>query len=441
MKTAQRGQTQTGCKPGVTRLANRGQSTAVVRSAAALLLCAISLTACGPAEEDWAQELQLPAPGQLSADLRVYWPTSGELSATNTDSGNAAPFGAPATNTPATDKPSTNKLHSEAVLSGTGSASAMQSETLQPKSAGPRDSQVGMGLPTLDFGQALELDLLLAWPQEQRPAALDLTPWAAAAPRELSSEQRTRDGFVLERRRLRLRPTQLGELRLPALSFALRDDSAAPIAIEAPVFLVESSLPAPSADGAQKDPWDALPDLPPLPRRSWPWPWLLLPGGLLLWWWRKRRSVTPAQPAWLALAEAIASLRVLVAANAHEGTRAHAQLLVQLLRAYLIRAHGLPADQRTTPELIAQSALPPAAASALEAALVAADWQRFSAPSEASDALQAALNAAEAFAQAEAQAANSTDTVSAASTASAPGAASTSATARPSAASKSEESG
>jgi hypothetical protein len=293
-------------------------------------------------------------------------------------------------------------------------------------------------LPTLDFGQALELDLLLAWPQQLRPAALDLTPWTAAAPRELGSEQRRRDGFVLERRRLRLRPTQLGEVRLPALNFALRDDFAAAVTVGIPPFLVQSSLAAPRAEGAQEGPFEALLDLPPLPPRSWPWYWLLLPGGLLLWWWRQRRSATPAQPAWLALAEAIASLRVLVASNPREGTRTHAQLLVQLLRAYLTRAHGLPADRLTTPELVVQSSLPPSAATALEAALVAADWQRFSAPSEASDALQAALNAAQAFAQAEAQAANSIGAVSADSIAAASAASYLSATERPKAASKSE---
>lgn len=207
----------------------------------------------------------------------------------------------------------------------------------------------------LEFGAPLELELWLAWDAQLAPAALDLGAWAAAAPVEVESERARRGSAWLERRRLRLRPVELGELELPGLELAARaaPGSPGPTATSAPLRLrVRSSLAGDSSADLELPPPLALPAAAPL----WPWLLALLPlaGGLL--WWARRRPAPPPDP----LGRARRALAELAAGPGD--ARPAADRLVALLRAYLAAARGLPADRRTTPQLLRALAAPPSAA-------------------------------------------------------------------------------
>jgi hypothetical protein len=344
-----------------------------------VLIAGTGLTGCELATPDWVSRSPLPAAGQLSA----AWRLSGPPGAGNDAAPNSAAWSS--IGVPEEDQ---------------------DSAELPPLATGPGalPESTGVGTVSLSFGVALELELLLVWPQDGRPAALDLKPWEPAAPRELSSDLAERDGFKLERRRLRLRPTQLGELRLPSLEFALRDGTAPALWVPGPALSVQSALPEePASPPAMESAFEPLDDLPGLPsnflHKLFPW----LPGLLLLLWWRRRRRPASNAPApWQALAAQLNALAPGAEGLAPDQARARAQQLVQLLRRYLVQTRGWPAEQRTTTELIGLTREDPQAHSALASALLAADERRFGHPESTNATLLTALNAAQLFVAAEA---------------------------------------
>jgi hypothetical protein len=287
-----------------------------------------SLTAFAPAcapREPWPSQ----APSPPAGGLAIEWRLSAQTPLGQLEGGSSAESGT---------KPGTDSGADDA-RSGNGSTSA-PTPSSRAGSAGPP------GPFELEFGAPLELELWLAWDGALTPAGLDLSPWAAAAPVELDSQRVRRGGAWLERRRLRLRPVELGALELPGLELAARAVQAGPppLASTAPLTLrVRSSLPAGNSDGLE------LPAPLELeaPGSRWPWLLALLPLGLGWLWWARRRPLPPPDP----LSEARRALRSIPAQT--EDARAAADLLALLLRAYLESTRGLPAARRSTPELLA----------------------------------------------------------------------------------------
>ena len=298
--------------------------------------CATLAPACAP-REPWPSQ----APSPPAGGLAIEWRLSAQTPLGQLEGGSSAETSAETSTESSTEsstKPGTDSGADDA-RSGNGSTSA-PTPSSRAGSAGPP------GPFELEFGAPLELELWLAWDGALTPAGLDLSPWAAAAPVELDSQRVRRGGAWLERRRLRLRPVELGALELPGLELAARAVQAGPppLASTAPLTLrVRSSLPAGNSDGLE------LPAPLELeaPGPRWPWLLALLPLGLGWLWWARRRPLPPPDP----LSEARRGLRSIPAQT--DDARAAADLLALLLRAYLESTRGLPAARRSTPELLA----------------------------------------------------------------------------------------
>lgn len=250
----------------------------------------------------------------------------------------------------------------------------------------------------LTFGDRLPVEIVRRWPAGAEAEPFDERVLAPLQLQLVTAQPLAPGG---ERRRYDTRVFASGELVWPPLALVVRlaDGGTARAVCQPPPLVVRSLLPEPP--GAVE--WPDVVAAPAFPR---PLVWLLGGAVLLvgaLWWQRGRTRVptlaaAPVPDGASAVLAALHALTVPAASASPTDVAAFYRQLAALVRAHGARHLPVPADTRTSEQVIAAVA---AGAAELRACLQRCDAVKFAAARPGEEAHAAARAAALAFVQAE----------------------------------------